>query len=52
MLSGKIYRTVFLYYWNVALDNGDTICAYNIDHLGRTLRNREILLIDRLNQNL
>ena len=42
----------FKYYWNVALDNGDTLCAYNIDHLGRTMRNREILLIDRLNQNL
>lgn len=37
----------FKYYWNVALDNGDTLCAYNIDHLGRTMRNREILLIDR-----
>ena len=37
----------FKYNWDVVLDEGDTLCVYNIDHLGRTMRNREILLIDR-----
>lgn len=40
-------RTIeFSYHWSIVAENGDTLYCHNIDHLSRTMRNREITAIN------